>query len=198
MKLSDLVEVASTGSMEQHGIDFDQFTDRQLFCQENGKQIYRSVADNGQLMFDIDQQAFVVGDFGDNFKGQIKNKIFVTRRGWCDPSVRGTGLITTIMMGLFRQKDIAIMSDSVFSSDGKATWLKLCNVLPITHYYVVVRGEVREITRDIMLDQIEGTDDDSQYIIESFFVDGMVSGMFESRLLKGGGMFERYDFNGLV
>ena len=193
-----LEEVSSTGSLNSHGIDFSQFSDRQLFCQENGKQIYRSVASNGQVMFDIDQKAFVVGDVGNKFAGEVKNNIFVTRRGWCDPSVRGTGLITTIMMGLFRQKDFAIMSDDVFSPDGRATWLKLCNVLQITNYYVVNNGKMIEITRDQMLNQLNTTEDSSQYIIESFFPDGMVSGMFESHLLKGGGMFERYNFAGLL
>lgn len=199
MKLKQLFEVQSTSDMEDHLIDLSKFGDRQFFVSENGSDIFKRVSTDhpDHWLLDINEQAFVFGVAGDQYKGQIRNKIFVTRRGWTSPESRGKGLVTTIMYALYNQLDYAIMCDDVISPSGMAVWKKLCSTLKITHCYVVNKGVVQEISQEQMTNNLNSNVDNNQYIIEQVISQQLLEVLGSRHLITPAGFFKKYDFSGV-
>lgn len=203
MKLDKLLEAKSTNDIPQLGVDMSQYGERQLLGIHNGKNIHVRVNNSDQNIWilDIDEVSFINGAVADKFKGSIKHKLFITIRGWTAESHRGQGLITTMMSFMFMDQDYALMCDDIISPSGRATWLKLCSTLHVTHCYQVDRthNQVLPIDKQQMIANFNNSDDSVQYIIEdNYDYNQMIGGILPASVFKIPILCEKYDFTGLL
>lgn len=153
MKLQEIAEAYQTTNLTELGIDLTTFSERKMSFSINGHDVYQRTDQQNKILFDIDEVAFIVGIISDRFKGKVKNKVFDGRRAWVDPSARGKGLVTSILFGLFKQQDFALVTDETLSPDGIKLWLRLCDNLPITHVYKI--DDKRNVVTEVDLEYLK-------------------------------------------